>query len=67
MLKATVSGAKYSPTRDKWSLLLEMQNKSGEFESAYVFPTEADALWAGFRAVRILEETGKFPNMCEAF
>lgn len=67
MSKAKVSGAKYSPTRDKWSVLLEMQNKSGEFESAYVFPTEADALWAGFRAVRILEETGKFPNMCEAF
>lgn len=67
MFKAKVSGAKYSPTRDKWSLLLEMQDKSGQIESAYVFLTQADALWAGFRAVCMLEETGKFPNMCEAF
>lgn len=67
MSKATVSDAKYSPTRDKWSVLLEMQDKSGQIQSAYVFFTEADALWAGFRAVCMLEETGKFPNMCEAF
>jgi hypothetical protein len=36
-------------------------------ESAPVFDTEEDAYAGADRALKVLEETGKFPNMCEAF
>jgi len=36
-------------------------------KSAPVFMTDADAYAGGKRAVAMLKETGRFPNMCEAF
>jgi hypothetical protein len=35
--------------------------------SAPVFETEDEALIGGARALTRLEETGRFPNMCEKF
>jgi len=35
--------------------------------SAHVFATEDDAVAAGNRALTVLEQTGKYPNMCEVF
>jgi hypothetical protein len=35
--------------------------------SAPVFDTAADAEEGGKRALVVLEQTGKFPNMCEKF
>jgi len=71
MSKAIISGTKYSPTRDKWSLVLEVRDNKelaiGQLESAYLFNSQSDAVISGFRAIRVLEETGSFPNMCEAF
>lgn len=38
-----------------------------EVESAPVFATEDEAYAGQNRALDMLEETGQFPNMCEAF
>lgn len=35
--------------------------------SAPVFDTATDADEGGKRAIKILEETGKYPNLCEVF
>jgi hypothetical protein len=35
--------------------------------SAPVFDTAADAEEGGKRAIKVLEETGVYPNMCEKF
>jgi hypothetical protein len=35
--------------------------------SAAVFATEDDAVAGGARALAMLEQTGKYPNMCELF
>ena len=40
---------------------------SSSCTSAPVFDTPADADEGGKRALKLLEETGKFPNMCELF
>ena len=39
----------------------------GVIESAYVFNTEDEAYAGGQRALKLLEETGRFPNMCQPF
>ena len=36
-------------------------------ESSARFQTEDDALAAAGRALKVLEETGRYPNMCEDF
>ena len=38
-----------------------------KIESASVFATEDEAYAGGSRALDALEQTGKFPNMCEVF
>lgn len=40
---------------------------SGELETAAVWFDEAAARKAGARAMEILEQTGKWPNMCEVW
>jgi hypothetical protein len=35
--------------------------------SAEIFETEDEAYAAGNRALQVLEDTGMFPNLCEAF
>jgi hypothetical protein len=40
---------------------------SSSCTSGAVFDTAADAEEGGKRALALLEETGKFPNMCEKF
>lgn len=40
---------------------------SSECESAPLFDTEMDAWDAGERAIKELDATGKFPNLCAPF
>jgi hypothetical protein len=58
----------------KWSAVLSTfrgdpgsEYMVSSVESAPVFDTEEEAYAGGNRALGVLEETGKFPNMCEAF
>jgi hypothetical protein len=39
----------------------------GVIESAYVFDTEDEAYAAGNRALKMLADTGRFPDMCQPF
>lgn len=43
------------------------EHLASSIESAPVFATEEDAYAGSNRALDVLETTGKFPNMCEAF
>lgn len=58
---------KWSARFDNWS------SRDGEtylistVTSGAFFDTAADAEEAGKRAMRVLEETGRYPNMCEKF
>jgi hypothetical protein len=59
---------------NKWSVTLVsykgvpgQEYVCSEIESAPVFLTEDEAYAGGNRALDILENTGKFPNMCEMF
>jgi hypothetical protein len=58
----------------KWCAAFETwMDRNGELHkmmsgsSAPVFDTAADAEEGGKRAIKILEETGAYPNMCEKF
>jgi len=59
---------------NKWKAVLTTFNgppgaeyMMSSVESAPVFDTEEDAYAGANRALTLLEETGKFPNMSEAF
>jgi len=76
-MQATFSTKQAAPEAGrncKWSAAFENWVRRGpetymssSCTSAAVFDTAADAEEAGKRALIILEETGKFPNMCEKF
>jgi hypothetical protein len=63
-------------SKNKWNIIFTDYKVSsvtgdeyecGVIESGYVFDTEDAAYDAGQRALKLLEETGRFPNMCEPF
>jgi hypothetical protein len=73
-MRTEIGQAKQSSFNDKWSITLvtykgipEQEYVSSEVESAPVFITEDEAYSGGERALDFLEQTGKFPNMCEVF
>lgn len=66
--------AKQNSNDGMWSVELAVYDTESDgdkelfrFESAPVFNSGLDALVAGDRAVIVFKNTGKFPNMCEAF
>lgn len=66
--------AEKSSFNNKWSITLVsykgvpgQEYVCSEVESAPVFPTEDEAYAGGNRALDVLANTGKFPNMCEVF
>ena len=63
-----------SKFNSKWSITLVsykgipgQEYVCSEVESAPVFATEDEAYAGGSRALDVLETTGVYPNMCEAF
>lgn len=78
MSKATFTTRQAEPklcnANNKWAARFEMwAERNGEkymtslCTSGAFFDTPADADEAGKRACAVLEQTGKFPNMCEKF
>lgn len=71
----TEQGIPVQSTRNgKWSATFVTYNGTpgneyvaNECTSAPVFATEDEAIWAAIRALNCLEETGRFPNVCEVF
>jgi hypothetical protein len=73
-MRTVINRAAFNEHTGKWSVsfITWMGNPgyeyvAGETCSASVFELEAEALAAGGRALAMLESTGKYPNMCEAF
>jgi len=74
-MRTALGTANQSKYNDKWAITLESysSDKHGReylnfsIESAPVFTTEDEAYAGGKRAIKVLLETGKYPNMCEAF
>jgi hypothetical protein len=73
-MRTEIGQATQSSFNDKWSITLVsykgipgQEYVCSEVESAAVFVTESEAYSGGSRALDMLEQTGKFPNMCEMF
>jgi hypothetical protein len=73
-MRTQVAAPIFSKHTSKWrAVLATYRGEPGDeymvssVESAPVFDTEEEAYAGGNRALTVLEETGKFPNMCEAF
>jgi len=73
-MRTQVAAPILSARTGKWRAVLETyrgepgtEHLASSVESAPVFDTEEDAYAGGDRALTMLEETGKFPNMCEVF
>ena len=73
-MRTQLGQATQSNFNGKWSIAfvsyrgnLGQEYVCSETETAFVFATEDEAYAAGQRALDILEATGMFPNMCEAF
>ena len=73
-MRTEINRAAFNKHTGKWSVsfITWMGNPgyeyvAGETCSASVFNCEDAALEAGRRALAMLESTGKYPNMCEAF
>ena len=70
----TEQGIPVQAANGKWSATFVTYNGNPGHEwiandctSAPVFATEDEANWGAIRALNCLEETGRFPNMCEVF
>lgn len=61
------SNGKYSVKFATWCGRTGAEYIANEVESAAVFATEDDAYAGSKRALDVLEETGRWPNMCAAF
>ncbi len=73
-MRTEIGSVNQSKFNNKWSVTLVsykgvpgQEYVSSEVESAPVFLTEDEAYAGGKRALDMLENTGKFPNMCEVF
>ena len=73
-MRTEIGQATQSGFNGKWSITLVsykgipgQEYVCSEVESASVFATEDEAYAGGSRALDALEQTGKFPNMCEVF
>ena len=73
-MRTQVAAPIVSSYNNKWKAVLVTfrgavgaEYMASSVESAPVFDTEEDAYAGANRALTVLEETGKFPNMCEAF
>lgn len=60
-------GAKWSAHFEVWAGLPGDEYMVTSITSGALFDTEDAAYEAGGRALDVLQETGKFPNMCEKF
>ena len=70
MLKYSITGTEFRPSLNKWLVKFDLSKDSvviGSVETPPLFEFQSDAILAGHRAMRIYEETGKFPNLCEKF
>ena len=72
--RTQIGTATQSKISGKWDIPSEnwMSHNGKEYlassaTSAAVFDTEDEAYAGGQRALTCLEQTGKFPNMCEKF
>ena len=73
-MRTQMSGVGQSKHNGKFTAKFDIYNGtpgdeyiSASCESAPVFTTEDEAYAGGQRALDYLEQTGRFPNMCEAF
>jgi len=73
-LRTIVTKPEQSKHNGKWAATFENWNTCGGEEylassvsSPPLFETEQLAFEAAGRALVVLEETGRYPNMCEAF
>ena len=71
-MRTVQAAPQQSKHNGKWACIFEMfssyggeEYKSAQFESPALWFDAAAALLAGQRALKELEATGKFPNMCE--
>jgi len=68
MRQAQVTEIKLNETFDRYEVSIEVFDQNGNlatFTSAAVFPDADYALEAGYNAVNMYKDTGRFPNMSD--
>lgn len=57
----------WAATFENWIGPVGREFLGSQVESGAVFPSEDEALDGARRALAVLESTGKYPNMCQAW
>lgn len=68
MRQAQVTEVKFVEAVDRYEVSIEVFDQFGQialFTSAPIFPDADYALEAGYEAVNMYKDSGRFPNMCD--